>query len=87
MLQAVHGWSSTYERLVKSQKFFSSYLTQEDSRRIGRGACRGGTVTAVLLVGTGGKRGQYESRNDKNYDDAPDLFHGIYLPVFFPPVP
>ena len=36
MLQAVHGWSSTYERLVKSQKFFSSYLTQEDFSRIGR---------------------------------------------------
>lgn len=36
MLQAVHGWSSTYERFVKSQKFFSSYLTQEDQSRIGR---------------------------------------------------
>ena len=36
MLQAVHGWSSTYERLVKSQKFFSSYLTQEDHSRLGR---------------------------------------------------
>lgn len=36
MLQAVHGWSSTYERLVKSQKFFSSYLTQEDFSRFGR---------------------------------------------------
>lgn len=36
MLQAVHGWSSTYERFVKSQKFFSSYLTQEDLSRLGR---------------------------------------------------
>ena len=36
MLQAVHGWSSTYERFVKSQKFFSSYLTQEDLSRFGR---------------------------------------------------
>lgn len=36
MLQAVHGWFSTYERLVKSQKFFSSYLTQEDLSRVGR---------------------------------------------------
>lgn len=36
MLQAVHGWFSTYERLVKSQKFFSSYLTQEDLSRLGR---------------------------------------------------
>ena len=36
MLQAVHGWSSTYERLVNSQNFFSSYLTQEDHSRLGR---------------------------------------------------
>ena len=36
MLQSVHGWASTYERLVKSQKFFSSYLTQEDNSRLGR---------------------------------------------------
>ena len=36
MLQAVHGWSSTYERFVKSQKFFSSYLTQEDLPPLGR---------------------------------------------------
>lgn len=36
MLQAVHGWSSTYERFVKSQKFFSSYLTQEDLPEFGR---------------------------------------------------
>lgn len=35
MLQAVHGWSSTYERLVKSQNFFSSYLTQEDMSSVG----------------------------------------------------
>ena len=36
MKQAVHGWLSTYERLVKSQNFFSSYLTQEDLSRMGR---------------------------------------------------
>ena len=36
MQQAVHGWFSTYERLVKSQNFFSSYLTQEDLSRLGR---------------------------------------------------
>ena len=35
-MQAVHGWLSTYERLVKSQNFFSSYLTQEDLSRFGR---------------------------------------------------
>ena len=36
MQQAVHGWLSTYERLVNSQYFFSSYLTQEDFSRFGR---------------------------------------------------
>ena len=35
-MQAVHGWLSTYERLVNSQKFFSPYLTQEDMSRLGR---------------------------------------------------
>ena len=34
--QAVHGWLSTYERLVNSQNFFSPYLTQEDLSRLGR---------------------------------------------------
>lgn len=44
MLQAVHGWSSTYERLVKSQKFFSSYLTQEDESRYGQ---KDGSLTST----------------------------------------
>ena len=35
-VQAVHGWLSTYERLVNSQNFFSPYLTQEDMSRLGR---------------------------------------------------
>ena len=45
MLQAVHGWSSTYERLVKSQKFFSSYLTQEDITSIVRISEQGDKTT------------------------------------------
>ena len=49
MLQAVHGWSSTYERLVKSQKFFSSYLTQEDMSRLGRNYLQVGFYTEVLF--------------------------------------
>ena len=48
MLQAVHGWSSTYERLVKSQKIFSSYLTQEDMSRLGRDYLKVGQVMEIL---------------------------------------
>ena len=49
MLQAVHGWSSTYERLVKSQKFFSSYLTQEDMSRFGRDYLQVGMYTEIMF--------------------------------------
>ena len=49
MLQAVHGWSSTYERLVKSQKFFSSYLTQEDMSRFGRDYLQVGIYTEIMF--------------------------------------
>ena len=45
MLQAVHGWLPTHERLVKSQKFFSSYLTQEDLSRLGRNYIEVGKLT------------------------------------------
>ena len=50
MLQAVHGWSSTYERLVKSQKFFSSYLTQEDMSRVGRNHIETGFYTEIYFA-------------------------------------
>ena len=49
MLQAVHGWSSTYERFVKSQKFFSSYLTQEDMSRFGRNYLQVGFYTEIMF--------------------------------------
>ena len=49
MQQAVHWWLSTYERLVKSQKFFSSYLTQEDMSRIGRNYLEVGLYTEMLF--------------------------------------
>ena len=52
MLQAVHGWSTTYERLVKSQKFFSSYLTQEDMSRFGRDYLQVGMYTETLWTRT-----------------------------------
>ena len=44
-MQAVHGWLSTYERLVNSQKFFSPYLTQEDMSRLGRNYIEVGRLT------------------------------------------
>ena len=69
MLQAVHGWSSTYERLVKSQKFFSSYLTQEDLSRLGRGYIQTGYYTDVYFSR---KRVRYIAVNDgidTNRDD------------------
>ena len=47
MKQAVHGWLSTYERLVKSQNFFSSYLTQEDMSRFGRNYLEVGLYTEI----------------------------------------
>lgn len=50
MLQAVHGWSSAYERLVKSQKFFSSYLTQEDMSRVGRDYLQTGFYTEIYFA-------------------------------------
>ena len=47
-MQAVHGWLSTYERLVNSQNFFSPYLTQEDMSRLGRDFLKVGQVMEVL---------------------------------------
>ena len=44
-MQAVHGWLSTYERLVNSQKIFSPYLTQEDLSRLGRNYIEVGRLT------------------------------------------
>ena len=48
-MQAVHGWLSTYERLVNSQNFFSPYLTQEDMSRIGRDYLQTGFYTEVFF--------------------------------------
>lgn len=47
--QAVHGWLSTYERLVNSQNFFSPYLTQEDLSRVGRDHLQVGFFTDILF--------------------------------------
>ena len=49
MQQAVHGWLSTYERLVNSQYFFSSYLTQEDLSRLGRDYVTVGQYTDIYF--------------------------------------
>ena len=48
-MQAVHGWLSTYERLVNSQNFFSPYLTQEDMSRLGRNYLQVGFYTEILF--------------------------------------
>ena len=48
-MQAVHGWLSTYERLVNSQKFFSPYLTQEDMSRLGRDYLKVGMYTEMIF--------------------------------------
>ena len=74
MKQAVHGWLSTYERLVKSQKFFSSYLTQEDLSRLGREYLQVGQYTEIYFPGKGvrfiavndGVDSLVESSNDFN---------------------
>ena len=66
MLQAVHGWSSTYERFVKSQKFFSSYLTQEDLSRLGRNSAMTGLYTTLTFPKYGTR---FIAIND-NFDSA-----------------
>lgn len=79
MKQAVHGWLSTYERLVKSQNFFSSYLTQEDLSRLGRNSIDTGYYIEHY----------FRSRNirfiaiNEQYDTAdPDDAHtGIMIPL------
>ena len=48
-MQAVHGWLSTYERLVNSQNFFSPYLTQEDMSRFGRNYLQVGFYTEMMF--------------------------------------
>ena len=48
-MQSVHGWLSTYERLVNSQKIFSPYLTQEDMSRIGRDYLQVGFYTEIMF--------------------------------------
>ena len=47
--EAVHGWLSTYERLVNSQNFFSPYLTQEDLSRLGRNYIEAGSYIEIFF--------------------------------------
>ena len=77
MLQAVHGWSSTYERLVKSQKFFSSYLTQEDMSRFGRNYLEVGFYTEIQFPSKGVRfiaiNNNVDSANPTDNDFTPFL--------------
>ena len=79
MLQAVHGWSSTYERLVKSQKFFSSYLTQEDLSRFGRDYLEVGDYLEHIFPFLGIR---FKSIND-HYDSAKHEGKTIGMDVAF----
>ena len=79
MLQAVHGWSSTYERLVKSQKFFSSYLTQEDLSRFARNYSDAGSLIDNLFVQMG-VRFISLAENVDSYKD-PDSVSSIIVPI------
>ena len=83
MLQAVHGWSSTYERLVKSQNFFSSYLTQEDLSRLGREYLEVGKLTELVFPSYGVRFIAINDNVDSLYgenDFAPfkNLFNELY---------
>ena len=84
MLQAVHGWSSTYERLVKSQKFFSSYLTQEDLSRFGREQVEMGRLTQVVYPSLGIRFIAIQERVDTLSGDGVEMmpFHNIFNNLF-----
>ena len=83
MLQAVHGWSSTYERLVKSQKFFSSYLTQEDMSRMGRDYLKVGYYTESFFAESDIRYiaindGVDSDKGDNNFTPFRNLFNDFY---------
>ena len=73
MKQAVHGWLSTYERLVKSQNFFSSYLTQEDLSRLGREYIETGKYLEMIFPSFGVRfiaiNDEVDSENSRAGDD------------------
>ena len=79
MLQAVHGWSSTYERFVKSQKFFSSYLTQEDLSRFARNYSDAGSLIDNLFVQMGVRFISLAENVDSYLN--PDSVSNIIVPI------
>ena len=79
MLQAVHGWFSTYERFVKSQKFFSSYLTQEDLSRFARNYSDAGSLIDNLFVQMGVRFISLAENVDSYLN--PDSVSNIIVPI------
>lgn len=79
MKQAVHGWLSTYERLVKSQKFFSSYLTQEDLSRFARNYSDAGSLIDNLFVQMGVRFISLAENVDSYLN--PDSVSNIIVPI------
>ena len=75
MKQAVHGWLPTYERLVKSQNFFSSYLTQEDLSRLGRHRTQ--TALYIDYLREHNVRVLSATENIDTFNEADDLIIGF----------
>ena len=78
--QAVHGWLSTYERLVNTQNFFSPYLTQEDLSRFGREHVETSRYLEIIYPTLGVKFVAIQERVDTETGEGTEMmpFHNIF---------